>query len=176
MLGALVRFVLAGGVVIAAGVAVVAVVPTPTPCTQDPAQPDRTFYMDKWNDFVDAPAPNQVGFDQAEANEALADALAERDLPVRNVKAHFCGDGSAQLAFEFPIGPVVAHVLAKGTITAPPVGATLDEVEIGGLPTAFAAPAIEMARDLVDQLSDLEVDGPVSRVEVRENAVILYNQ
>lgn len=175
MIGTLVRFILAGGLIVAAGIVLLAVVPTPNPCTVDPAQPERTFYRDEWDAYVDTPPPYQVGFDQAEVNEAIRDALADRDLPVRNVRVHFCGDGSAQLAFEFPVGPVSAHVLAKGSITAPPVGVALEEVQVGGLPTAFGDAAIAMARDLIDQLTSFELDGPVDRVEVKENAVLLFN-
>ena len=176
MLGALVKIVLAGGVIVAAGLAVLAFIPTPNPCTQDPAQPERTFYRDKWDAYVDAPAPNQVGFDQAEVNEAIADALETRDLPVRNVKVHFCGDGTAQLAFEFPLGPASVQVLAKGSVVVgPPVAGALDEVQVGGLPTALTDPAIDMARDLVDELTSFKLSGPIDRVEVKENAVLLFN-
>ncbi|OGN84947.1 MAG: hypothetical protein A2X23_01625 [Chloroflexi bacterium GWC2_73_18] len=175
VIGALARIVLVGGIIIAAVLAALAFIPTPSPCTPDPAQPEQTFYLDEWNAFEDARAPDQVGFDQAEVNEALGDALADRDLPVRNARAHFCADGTAQLAFEFPLGPASIQVLAKGRLSAPPVAATLDEVQVGGLPTFLTDPAVEMARDLVDELTSYRLEGPIDRVVVRENAVLLFN-
>lgn len=178
MLGALIKIILAGGVVVGAGVVMVAVVPTPGACTTDVVLPEVTDVQAKWDSFVSGVAPDRVGFDEAEVTVTLRDALETAgETGVSDVMVHFCGDGTAQLAFTYSVGPVPVHGLAKGTIPAgSPLRLVVDELVIGGLPTALTDPAVEAARDLIDRVTSFDLEGPIDRVEVLQGSVTVYNE
>ncbi len=65
--------------------------------------------------------------------------------------------------------------LDAATATGPPPLA-VDEVVIGGLPTALTDPAVEAARDLIDRVTSFDLEGPIDRVEILQGSIIVHNE
>jgi hypothetical protein len=176
LLGLLIRIILAGAVVATVGVVGLAVLPTPRPCTPDVALPVVTDVSARWNAFVHGAAPQQVRFDEAETTLTLQRALGGAELPVSDVRVHFCADGTAQLTFTYRWGPVSAHGLATGTLPATsPLRLSVGQVVIGDLPTAVTDPAVDAARELVDRVTSLSLAGPIDRVEVDAGSIVIFH-
>jgi hypothetical protein len=176
LLGLLIRIIMAGAAVATVVVVGLAVVPTPRPCTPDVALPVVSDVFARWDAFVRGAAPQQVRFDEAEATATLQRALEGAELPVSDVRVHFCADGTAQLAFTYRWGPVSAHALATGTLpAASPLRLSVDEVAIGGLPTVVTDPALDAARGLLDRVTSLSLVGPIDRVEVEAGSIVIFH-
>jgi hypothetical protein len=174
--GALIRLVLVAAVLGGAGVAVLAVSKTPEACTPDVALAKTNDVVTQWQAFVRAGAPDQIRFDEAEATAALQAAMSGADLPVSNVRVHFCADGTAELSFVYPLGPLAIHGLATATVPpSSPLHLDIGRVIIGAVPTALTDAVVGQFREFLDPLTALSLSGPIDRVEIVEGAIVIFH-
>jgi hypothetical protein len=174
--GALIRLILLAAVLAGAGVVALAVVPTPTACTPDVPLSNVSDVFTRWGTFVRGAPPQQVRIDEADATVALQAAIAGTDLPVSDVRVHFCADGKAQLAFTYRIGPVGVHGLAICTLPASsPLRLDIGRIIIGDVPAALTDPLVDRARRFLDPLTALSLTGPIDRVEIGAGALVIFN-
>jgi hypothetical protein len=171
----LVGAVVGVGTVAVVGIALVAV-PTPNACTVDIAVPQVTDARARWDAFATAPAPASVTFDEGEATSELLTALGTETRPVEVRQVHFCADGTTQVAFDYPVGPITVHGLAIGSIpAASPLRFELDRIALGWVPPEVLAPLAGGVRDLVDEVSSFGLTGPVTSIAVEQGSITVKN-
>ncbi|MFI5254120.1 MAG: hypothetical protein ACHQ15_01485 [Candidatus Limnocylindrales bacterium] len=176
MLGFLIRLLLVGALVGLVGGVGLAVLVTPKTCTPDTGVTGTSVLFARWDAFVHGAPPQQVTFDEAQATAALQEALTLADVPIAQVRVHFCADGTAELAFGYGLGPVEAHGLAVGTIPAgSPLRLRIVRVVIGGLPTAVTDLALDRLRTLLEPITTLSLSGPIDRVQVSRGAIVIFH-
>ena len=140
------------------------------------APPSVTDVVARWAGFVRGAAPAQVRFSEAEVTAALEEARAGADLPISDLHVHFCADGTAQLAFTYRWGLVSAHGLATGTVPpASPLHLQIEHVVVGSVPTTVTDPVLDAARTLLDQVTSLDLTGPIDRVEIIEGSIVIFH-
>lgn len=171
---------LVGAVVVVGAVAVVGIalvaIPTPSACTTAIAVPAVADARAKWDAYTTAPAPASVTFDEGEATSELLNALGTEKRPIQVQQVHFCADGTTQVAFDFPVGPLTVHGLAIGSI---PVSSSLrfdlDRIALGWVPPEVLAPLTGGVRDLVDEVSSFGLTGPVTSTVVDRGSITVKN-
>jgi hypothetical protein len=174
--GALIRLILVAAVLGGGAVVVLAVAQTPKACTPEVAPARTNDVITQWQAFVRAGAPDQIRFDEAEATAALQAAMTGADLPVTDVRVHFCADGTAQLSFAYRVGPFAAHGLASCTVPpSSPLRLHITRVVIGAVPTALTDPIVGQLSDFLDPLTALSLSGPIDRVEIVAGAIVVFH-
>jgi hypothetical protein len=164
--------------VVVIGVVVVgflAVVPTPATCTPDVAASGGSVASDarsRWDAWTATSAPASVTFTEADATAILRDQ--NPDTAIKDPVVHFCSDGTAQVSFSYPLGPITIKGVATGTIgSMSPLSVTVTSIAIGGLPSAVTDPVVGSIRDIASQASSLGLAGPVKDVTVSRGQVTI---
>ena len=165
MVGKVVALVLGVVVVGALVVAFLAVVPSPATCTPDVAVGSAADARAKWDAWAVKAPPASVTFTEADATAVLRDQA--KDLAIKDPVVHFCSNGTVQLSFTYPAGPLSIKGVATGTVQATsPLTVTIDTIAIGGLPSAVTDPVVGAVKDVASQASSLGLVGPVHAVQV----------
>jgi len=159
--------------VVVVGVVVVgflAVVPSPSTCTPDAVAGSAADARAKWDGWASSAPPATVMFTEAEATAILREQSP--DLAIKDPVVHFCGDGTAQLSFSYPVGPVTVKGVATGTVaSSSPLSVEITSIAIGGLPSAITAPVVGAVKDIAAQAASLGLEGPIDQVSVSQGQV-----
>ena len=106
---------------------------------------------------------------------ALSTAIVREqspDLAIKDPVVHFCGDGTAQLSFSYPVGPVTVKGVAAGTVaSSSPLSVQITSIAIGGLPSAITEPVVGAVKDVVAEAASLGLEGPINGVSVSQGQV-----
>ncbi len=165
MVGKVIALVLGIVIVGVVVVAFLAVVPSPATCTPDVAVGSVADARAKWDAWATKSPPASVTFTEADATAVLRDQA--KDLAIEDPVVHFCSDGTVQLSFTYPAGPVSVKGVATGTVEASsPLSVTVGSIAIGGLPSAVTDPVVGAVKDVASQASSLGLVGPVNAVQV----------
>jgi hypothetical protein len=157
--------------VVVVGVLVVgflAVVPSPSTCTPDATAASAADARAKWDGWASSAPPATVTFTDAEATAIVREQSP--DLAIKDPVVHFCGDGTAQLSFSYPVGPVKG--VATGTVaSSSPLSVEITSIAIGGLPSAITEPVVGAVKDVVAEAASLGLEGPINGVSVSQGQV-----
>jgi hypothetical protein len=160
------------GVVVVGAVVVgfLAVVPSPSTCTPDVAAGSAADARAQWDAWAAAAPPSDVTFTEADATAILRERSP--DLAIKDPVVHFCGDGTAQLSFSYPIGPVTVKAVATGTVgSTSPLSVEITSIAIGGLPSAITEPVVGAVKDVAAKAASLGLEGPINAVSVSQGQV-----
>jgi len=170
MIGKVVAIVLGVVVIGVVVVGFLAVVPSPATCTPDVAVSATSDARSRWDAWAAAAAPASVTFTEADATAVLREQ--DRDLAIKDPVVHFCSDGTAQVSFTYPLGPLTIKGVATGTIgSMSPLSVTVTSIAVGGLPSAVTDPVVGSIKDVASQASSLGLAGPVKDVKVSQGQV-----
>jgi hypothetical protein len=170
MIGKVIGIVLGVVVVGVVVVGFLAIVPSPATCTPDVAASAASDARSRWEAWAATAAPASVTFTEADATAVLRDQ--NPGLAIKDPVVHFCSDGTAQLSFTYPLGPVTIRGVATGTVeSTSPLAVTVTSIAIGGLPTAVTDPIVGSIKDVAAQASSLGLTGPVKDVTVSRGQV-----
>jgi hypothetical protein len=160
------------GVVVVGAVVVgfLAVVPSPSTCTPDVAAGSAAEARAKWDAWAASGPPSDVTFTEADATAILREQSP--DLAIKDPVVHFCGDGTAQLSFSYPVGPVTVKGVATGTVgSTSPLSVGITSIAIGGLPSAMTEPVVGAVKDVAAKAASLGLEGPINAVSVSQGQV-----
>ena len=170
MIGKVVGIVLGVVVVGVVVVGFLAVVPSPATCTPDVAVAAASDALSRWDAWAAADPPASVTFTEADATAVLREQNTA--LAIKDPVVHFCSDGTAQLSFTYPLGPITIKGVAIGTVESiSPLAVTVTSIAIGGLPSAVTDPVVGTVKDVVEQASSLGLAGPVKDVKIERGQV-----
>ena len=95
-------------------------------------------------------------------------------MAIEEPVVHFCADGTAQVSFTYPAGPVSIKGLATGAVEpTSPLSVTVTSIQVGGLPSAVTDPIVGSIRDIAADASSLGLVGPVESVVVTEGQAVI---
>ena len=172
MIGRIVGLVLGVVVIGVVVVGFLAIVPTPATCTPDATVPATTDVQARWDAYAAAPPPATVTITEGEATALVQAQVQRENLAIKDPVVHFCSDGTAQLSFTYPVGPLSIKGVATGTVkTTSPVGVSVTSILVGGLPAAVTDPVVGAVKDIADKGSSLGLAGPVGSVQVSQGQV-----
>ena len=172
MIGKVVAVILGVVVIGVVVVGFLAFVPSPSTCTPDAAAGDAAGAEARWEAWTTAGAGSSVTFTEAEATAILRSRRP--DLAIKDPVVHFCGDGSVQLSFSYPLGPVAVKGVATGTIEATsPLSVTVESVAIGGLPSAATDAVLGSVKQVASDASSLGLAGPVKSVAITQGTATI---
>jgi hypothetical protein len=170
MIGKVIGVVLGVVVVGVVVVGFLAIVPSPATCTPDVAASTASDARSRWEEWAAKAPPASVTFTEADATAVLRDQSP--DIAIKDPVVHFCSDGTVQVSFTYPLGPVTVKGVATGTIgSMSPLSVTVTGIAIGGLPSAVTAPVVGSIKDVASKASSLGLAGPVKDVKVSRGQV-----
>ncbi len=173
MIGTIIKIVLGVIVIGVVAVAVLSIVPTPSTCTPAATVPATSDAQARWDAWTKASAPSSVTFTEADASAVLRAHLGTAS-PVSDPVVHFCGDGTAQVAFGYQVGPATVKGVAEGTISATsPLTVDVTAIRVGGLPSAVTAPVLSTIKGIASDAASLGLAGPVKAVKVSTGQVVV---
>lgn len=170
MVGKVIAVVLGVVVVGVVVVGFLAVVPSPSTCTPDVAAGDAADARARWDAWATSAAPATVTFTEADATATLR--ANAPDLAIKDPVVHFCSDGTAQVSFTYPVGPITVKGVATGTVgSTSPLTVEVTSIAIGGLPSAVTDPVVGAVKDIAAKAASLGLEGPITGVSVSQGQV-----
>ena len=170
MVGTIVKIVLGVAVVGVGVVAFLTFVPSPATCTPDAVSGSAVDARAKWDGWASSAPPATVTFTEAEATAIVREQSP--NLAIKDPVVHFCGDGTAQLSFSYPVGPVTVKGTATGTVASTsPLSVEITSIAIGGLPSAITEPVVGAVKDIAAEAASLGLEGPIHQVSVSQGQV-----